>query len=157
MISTADRFKSPFRFANTPPTLGQSTSSAANNALVAPQPVPSFIPHITPNQVWFRNAFHFSLDLTLIIFAHVIYLHTKASSMLLGPPTSYSCVGWVDGPSIALWQQPLSLELALLPPPLLRSAFTDDDVVFDRQCGFVFERGGMREYKVRKRRSSPSL
>ena len=39
------------RFANVPPTLGQSTSSAANNALVAPQPVPSFIPHITPNQV----------------------------------------------------------------------------------------------------------
>merc|ERR1719339_414050 len=38
-------------FANTPPTLGQSTSSAANNALVAPQPVPSFIPHITPNQI----------------------------------------------------------------------------------------------------------
>merc|ERR1719220_1442785 len=38
-------------FANVPPTLGQSTSSAANNALVAPQPVPSFIPHITPNQI----------------------------------------------------------------------------------------------------------
>merc|ERR1719331_3350431 len=38
-------------FANTPPTLGQSTSSAANHALVAPQPVPSFIPHITPNQI----------------------------------------------------------------------------------------------------------
>ena len=43
-----------FRFANVPPTLGQSTSSAANNALVAPQPVPSFIPHITPNQVVIR-------------------------------------------------------------------------------------------------------